>query len=177
MFEVPAKGSKPVAANSPEPPLRSLRQTLLAKLDGSCKAWSRSVSRFRALYWICLTGIIVLPTCLATLKSYIEPVPTAILSVLVAVLGSVQAIVKPYDKFNRDIEFRDEADYFRRQAEATDDPDQIKKIMEEFENVERRFHQGLHPWPVLKSNPADGSAHPDAQRGPERTSHASHRTI
>lgn len=127
-----------------------LRTIVMEKLIRSRDAWDRSVLRFRTLYWLCLTGVIVLPTCLASLKDYISPLPAAILSVGVAIFGAVQAIVKPYDKFMRDIEFRDEADYLLRQAEVTTQEPALKKIMRQFETVERRFHQGTHPWPTPK---------------------------
>ena len=137
-----------------QPLLKPLRTSLLEKLNRSLKAWDTSVFRFRMLHWFCLAGIIVVPTCLASLKDYILPFPFALLSVFVAICGSVQSIVKPADKFMRDIEFRDEADYLIRQAEATSDPDAIEKLTQEFERVERQFHQGQHPWPVPKRNNA-----------------------
>jgi hypothetical protein len=146
-----------------DPPVRSLRSTLLVKLAESRSAWGKSVRRFRSLYWICLCGVIVIPTCLASLKDYIPAFWFAVLSVIVAILGSVQAIVKPFDKFHRDIEFRDEADYFYRLCEATSDPAEVLKIMTDFEQVERRFHMGEHPWAVPKrdsSNEAGQTSDP-----------------
>ena len=139
-------------------PLTPLRTTLIEKMSRSRGAWADSVKRFRALHWFCLTGLIVVPTCLAGLKDYIAPLPAALLSVLVAICGSVQAIVKPADKFLRDIEFRDEADYLLRQAQATADPDRIDRITGEFEQIERRFHQGLQPWPTPKRPRQDPKA-------------------
>ena len=140
-----------------EPAVHSLRATLLNKLAGSRDAWTPSVKRFRALYWLCLAGVVVIPTCLASLKDYIHPLPFALLSVLVSIFGSVQAVVKPSDKFHRDIEFRDEADYFHRLALSTTDETQIRKIMDDFEQVERRFHLGDHPWPTPKRDGKDDS--------------------
>lgn len=146
--------------NNAEAQLRPLRTTLIEKLQKSYAAWDGSVKRFRALHWMCLTGVILVPTCLASLKHYMSPLTFDLLSVLEAIFGSVQAIVRPSDKFMRDIEFRDEANYLLRLVQATEDPTRVKRLMERFERVERRFHQGASPWAIPK--------HPGSPQGKAR---------